>query len=232
MSQRERKTDQLEDAFSLAAYGEIESLRELLPAQAEELKKQVNKKDSSGATLLMEAAKQGHMHVTQFLLESQADVNASDQAGHVALHFASGGGFAKLTSFLLESKADVNTIDAQGKSALHWACSNNHDEVVNVLLLNGATASLKDKQNKPAMEWLSSFKPSKMLKSQSRLVQPSKDSDQKHLLSLFEDRSSKPCIQSEADDQSVIARGTSDLVENSSSSISSSSSTSTSSLKS
>eukprot|EP01083_Nonionella_stella_P204993 746886_1 len=110
------------DVFSCAVYGEIDSLKTLI--ESESPFNNINCKDSYGSSLLMEAARYGHLNIVEYLLGKGSDVDAINLSNQTALHFACGGGYDNVVTLLLERKANPDMKDVDGKTALHWASKN------------------------------------------------------------------------------------------------------------
>lgn len=74
----------------------------------------VDKKDFSGRTPLLCAAKQGHVGLVDMLINKGADVNARDNQGWSGLMHAVHEGHLPCVQLLLDRNADVNVIDSSG----------------------------------------------------------------------------------------------------------------------
>jgi ankyrin repeat protein len=97
----------------------------------------VNAKDSRGATPLMYAAAFGNARQVKLLLESGAEVNAENAFHATALIWA--GGDAVKSRMLIEHGADVNVRTQQGRTALMAAAKRNGNvDLVRLLLQKGA----------------------------------------------------------------------------------------------
>jgi hypothetical protein len=170
VSRKEMDAEHLEQAFAAAAYGEYETLRELLAEAAgggavgnvsstgspqATLASLVNGRDAFGNTLLIEACKQsGHADTVAFLLQAGADVALADACGRTALHYAAGAGDRATAAALLASGADASRRDASGATPLHYSTS---DAVAGVLLAADADATAVDALGRPALGWLAHF---------------------------------------------------------------------------
>jgi ankyrin repeat protein len=143
------------DVFSLAAYGEIDSLKYAIDTDRSLL----DAHDSFGLTPLHEASRHEQSHCVAYLLSEGASPTDVDASGQTALHFACGAGSVECTSLLLSNCSDlVNMADVKGRTALHLASSLGHDRCVALLLKHGANAKLCDNAGTPALSWVSSFK--------------------------------------------------------------------------
>jgi len=82
LGEKERRTEQycLNSRFLYAALkGNLEEGRKLIEMGAD-----INAKNSSGITALMDCTLAGHMEFAKFLLENGIDKNARDMDGHTA----------------------------------------------------------------------------------------------------------------------------------------------------
>jgi len=99
----------------------------------------LNYQDMWGNTMLMEAAKKGHIKVARLLVEKGADIHLLDLDGATALHDASRNGHEELVKLLLENGADVNLkIIGFKETPLFLASKYGHTGMVKFLLENGA----------------------------------------------------------------------------------------------
>ena len=67
----------------------------------------VDAKDDDGKTVLMHAAKRGHVAVVARLIEAGVSVDAKDPAGNTALHYAATHGHEATVAMLIEAGASV-----------------------------------------------------------------------------------------------------------------------------
>ena len=89
--------------------------------------------------ILGKAAKDGHLEIVQFLLESGADVHPEKAPeGVLTIHFAAMGGNEKIVKLLIASKSDVNLADDYGITVLHFATLWGNKKVVELLIAKGA----------------------------------------------------------------------------------------------
>lgn len=110
-------------------------------------------KTAQGRTALMLAAERGHNHLTQMLLEREADPDATDAHHSTALMEAAAGGHDETLKVLLDKRANVNLVDNDGQSALMLAAKNGHTGAVKMLLNAEAQVDLEDKQGRTALDW-------------------------------------------------------------------------------
>jgi serine/threonine-protein phosphatase 6 regulatory ankyrin repeat subunit B len=105
--------------FQAAARGDVNEVARLLDAKPQLLEaRDVNR---YYATLLVVAAREGHVGVVRLLLERGAEVNAAAIFGETALHYAAGGGHEQMVNVLLSSGADSSMKSHHGSTALMWA---------------------------------------------------------------------------------------------------------------
>ena len=95
--------------------------------------------------ILGKAAKDGHLEIVQFLLESGADVHPENAPeGVLPIHFAAMGGDEKIVKLLIASKSDVNLADDDGNTVLHFATLWGNKKVVELLIAKGADINVLD----------------------------------------------------------------------------------------
>ena len=100
---------------------------------------EVNARDQSGRTPLMEACRHCRANVVTFLIEHGAEVNAHDQSGHTPLMEACSHGEENAVTFLIEHGADVDPQDNDEETALHHAVYSDCEslEILSCLILKG-----------------------------------------------------------------------------------------------
>jgi ankyrin repeat protein len=132
----------------------------------------VNGKERSGITPLMNSAADGSVEIAKLLLKAGADPNAvSAPLGPPVKHgIIALGGFTSLilstpygppamTQLLLEHGAKVEPMDARGMTALHAAVASEaqNPEIVSLLLAKGADPAFKNTEGKSARNWALNF---------------------------------------------------------------------------
>ncbi|MBE6462711.1 MAG: hypothetical protein E7005_03000 [Alphaproteobacteria bacterium] len=98
---------------------DIKKIKELIDMGAD-----VNQKDETGKTALMEASRRGHKEVVEFLIQKGADVNKEDDYGWTALMWTSRKGRNEIVELLIQNGADVNVKDYKGRNAVMVAYDN------------------------------------------------------------------------------------------------------------
>ncbi|MEW6351585.1 MAG: ankyrin repeat domain-containing protein [Thermodesulfobacteriota bacterium] len=162
---------------AVAASGDPEAVSDLLDNKHKLFKVTVNGKDPAGRTLLMAAARGGHVKVAKLLLNRRADVNATANNGHTALTEAvlrDHKGVARLLTLrgavpttlaaaaslgdvdtvrrIIAEGADVNMADGpNGRAPLIAAAREGHLEVVRVLVEKGARPHAQDSDQETAL---------------------------------------------------------------------------------
>lgn len=95
-----------------------------------------------GTTVLIDAARQGHLQVVEYLLANGADVEIRDlyngKPNNTPLHVAAGNGHKRVVELLLAKGASVNAVDQFGRTPLHTAVSRGFRSVIDVLLTHKA----------------------------------------------------------------------------------------------
>ena len=95
--------------------------------------------------ILGKAAKDRHLEIVQFLLESGADVHPEKAPeGVLPIHFAAMGGNEKIVKLLIASKSDINLADDDGTTVLHFATLWGNKKVVELLIAKGADMNVLD----------------------------------------------------------------------------------------
>eukprot|EP00808_Paulinella_micropora_P003486 g25834.t1 len=139
---RSRSAMSGQDLHNAAERGQLVRVKELLAQRA-----QLDYKDVSGDTALIEAAYQGHTTVAQVLLEARANINDKTKSGMTALHYARNKGHTATAQVLLEARANLNAknnvlLEARadfnaktnnGKTVLDWARESNREETAKLL---------------------------------------------------------------------------------------------------
>ncbi|KAK8807291.1 hypothetical protein WA158_004050 [Blastocystis sp. Blastoise] len=146
-------SDEALNVLSVAAYGEYETLRDMLTND----KDLVDYKDSFGISPLIEASRNGQLNAVEVLLSFHCDVNQTDLSGKTALHYAAGGGYLPIVKLLVENNCLVNQQDIDGKTALHWASYNDEDEIEKYLIGHKANGNILDNNGLPALKWMIPF---------------------------------------------------------------------------
>lgn len=111
----------------------------------------VNTVDSSGRTLLHNAAYDGNIELVTTAIANGADLEALDKKGQTALILASRQGHAEVVAILLASKVRVDHTDEEGWTALRSAAWAGHSMVVSLLLGAGAEVDHTDSDKRTAL---------------------------------------------------------------------------------
>lgn len=113
----------------------------------------VNAKDETGLTPLIQAAQDGGLKEMKALLEKGANVNLTDQYGWTALIYSIAKQDSSKIKLLLESSPDVNTKDRRGITPLMWAALGGKPEIVKLLLSKGADVNAITKNGATALSF-------------------------------------------------------------------------------
>lgn len=111
----------------------------------------VNQCDSSGRTLLANAAYSGNLDVVNLLISRRANMELEDSHGQTALTLAARQGHTKVVNCLIGCEADINHTDHDGWTALRSAAWGGHSEVVSALLYAGAKVDCADADSRTAL---------------------------------------------------------------------------------
>ncbi|XP_075263833.1 uncharacterized protein LOC142355590 isoform X3 [Convolutriloba macropyga] len=99
--------------------------------------------NSSGLNALHLAAKEGHLHIAQLLIDAGIDIHAMTKKGNTALHIAALSGHLPLVQLLVSRGANVNSVTPErGFTPLYMAAQENHLAVVKHLVDHGADVNL------------------------------------------------------------------------------------------
>lgn len=104
----------------------------------------INEKDSNGATPLMHAIWSKKPDVAKYLIESGADVKAKDSSGCDALIYAVINGQIEITNALLDKGANIETSDHAHSTPLILAVVYGNYDMTKLLLDRGANIESKD----------------------------------------------------------------------------------------
>ncbi|KAK7922622.1 hypothetical protein WMY93_009524 [Mugilogobius chulae] len=111
----------------------------------------VNQYDSSGRTLLANAAYSGNLDVVNLLISRGANMELEDNHGQTALTLAARQGHTKVVNCLIGCEANINHTDHDGWTALRSAAWGGHSEVVSALLYAGAKVNCADADGRTAL---------------------------------------------------------------------------------
>ncbi len=109
--------------------------------------------NANGTTALMRASQEGHVEISNLLIQANGDVNKKNLEGMNALMLASQRGHHIVAMLLIKAGAVMDEQTAQqGNTALMLACKRDHEEVVNVLVSMGADIYMRDNRNRTAAD--------------------------------------------------------------------------------
>ncbi len=95
-------------------------------------------KKTTRPSLLIEAAKGGHIETLTVLLDAGADANIQDDDGITPIFKASEQGYVKVVALLLAHQADPNLYDNIGRTPLMIASRNGYQNIVETLVEHDA----------------------------------------------------------------------------------------------
>jgi len=105
-----------------------------------------NNWEPRGRGPIHEAARNGHTHILEFLLEWKAQIDfQTGDTGLTALHISVAANHPNVVQFLVERKANVNIQDEDGFTSLHKAIQTNNRGLTEMLLDHGAKVDCRDK---------------------------------------------------------------------------------------
>ncbi|XP_067653324.1 fibronectin type 3 and ankyrin repeat domains protein 1-like [Haliotis asinina] len=130
------------DLFCASGYGDLESVKRILSAGH----LNINYRGGEfSRTLVMEAARNGHRDVVDFLVGRGADVSLVDNVGDNTLQFACYNGHLETVKLMLSLNVmDINSRGRYRRTPLTLAAWTGHRNVVEFLVGRGADTSLVD----------------------------------------------------------------------------------------
>ncbi|PYS92068.1 MAG: hypothetical protein DMF62_01335 [Acidobacteria bacterium] len=120
--------------------------------------------DSSGGTLLMQAARAGKINALRTLLQADADPNVVAANGVTALLLAINGEHVETVTSLLANGADPNLRGSGLPSALTYAAASDNSLIISALIKGGADLNAKDQRGYDPLEFAFLNKKSTALK--------------------------------------------------------------------
>ncbi|MEN6624158.1 MAG: ankyrin repeat domain-containing protein [Smithella sp.] len=138
----------------------------------------VNKKDESGYTQLMRAAREGNLNLVKNLIQAGAEINARDTNGMNALLYAFEYNHFEICSFLIDKGADKEAKLPTGRTLLIsaiWDTANL--EAVKMLIGKGFDVNKRDEEGLTVLEYALSRKggdaiAAELIKNGARLFEP------------------------------------------------------------
>ena len=133
--------------FVAALQGDIETLKSLLPTQA-------NRATPENFTPLSLAVSAGHVEACRLLLREGASPDAQDKSGITALMHACMHGFAELTELLLRHGAKTELRNAEGQTAASLAARYGRPAGLGVLFRSdGSLVESRDGLGRTPLHW-------------------------------------------------------------------------------
>ena len=111
----------------------LDGLTDELPPVGRRTRRNLDPKDTWGATPLMLAATSGYPRFVERLLELGADHSLSDNNGRSALHHAAESARNEVVGALIDGGADIHCADDIGDTPLHLAAARGHESTVRLL---------------------------------------------------------------------------------------------------
>ncbi|CAO3628540.1 unnamed protein product [Mucor fragilis] len=106
----------------------------IIQCLVEEYAVRVDSTDNEGETALLKAAYNGHYHVVEYLLDSNANIHQKDKDGWTALHNACSRGYFRIVRLLVDRNAKVDVRSKMGHTPLINAASKGYMSIVEYLL--------------------------------------------------------------------------------------------------
>ena len=121
--------------------------------QACNKKLKVDQADSQGMTPLHHSARNGHLQVAEFLIQSGASVDKKSVDGWTALHLTCENGHVDVIDLLLRQGADPNAMNKNHVTSLMLASREGHVPVIELLLKYGAKINKVAEGGKTALSF-------------------------------------------------------------------------------
>lgn len=116
-----------------AREGDLDVISQLLSQGVD-----VNSRDESRETALIEAALSAQTRIAAVLIEAKADIEARNDRGFTALHAAAYSGSVEIAALLLDHGAEVDALSKHKITPLHVAAEENQAAVAELLIARGA----------------------------------------------------------------------------------------------
>ena len=106
-----------------------------------------NSYTSGGESLLHLAVKNGHLYMTELLLNKGANVNIQDESENTPLHYAACNGKKDIVALLIKNGANVNLTNAREQKPLDYANQKGFNEIASIILQQNPTDVALPKEN-------------------------------------------------------------------------------------
>jgi ankyrin repeat protein/ubiquitin len=103
----------------------------------------INYQDENGATPLSIAAFNGHMSVTELLIEARCNIELQTKNGPTPLYFAAHQGHASITKQLIEARCEIDVQQKDGYTPIYAAAFHGHASVTKLLIEAGCNIELQ-----------------------------------------------------------------------------------------
>ena len=117
--------------FASCARGDVDKVLEYLRKNDDSA---IDAVDSTMKTGLHIAVKEGHIALSEVLIQKRFNVNCRDRTLKTPLHYACLNSHETLTEILLRSGADILARDSSGRTALHFAACGNAVKAITALI--------------------------------------------------------------------------------------------------
>ncbi|MDY0008519.1 MAG: ankyrin repeat domain-containing protein [Bdellovibrionales bacterium] len=109
-------------------------------------------RNAQDSTPLLLAARGGHEHIADMLMQAGADVNSRDTDGSTPLILATLAGSVKTVRHLCDKNADMKHINNQDRTALMWAAALGRREIAQMLTRRGADSEQQNSVGQTAYD--------------------------------------------------------------------------------
>lgn len=112
----------------------------------------INSTDAKGMSALHLAAMNGHIKVSEILIELGAETSSRDEFNWTPLDYAARYGYSKTMKVLLDNEAKVDALDTNDATPLQHASQYGHVDCINMLLDRGASISCMNNDMKTCLD--------------------------------------------------------------------------------
>lgn len=113
----------------------------------------INRKDSSGKSVLFYACEDGGLNMVELLLEKDADIDVTDNEGDTLLHAAVRNGNKPIVQLLIERGLYIDEKNNEGRTPLMLAAISSRADIAKYLVEQGADVRIRDDNGNNAFKY-------------------------------------------------------------------------------